>query len=334
MRWITQSTLLSMVLTLLPPAAHAQLSRDQDVTGRVTFGDAGFNCERVMIQLEVMEMQPVDSTYLDTSCGFRFTHVSPGSYFLHINVEGYEEVHQPVHVSDSGASSIPSQISMMTSPIRRQLIAPGGRQVVDVSELLDQYPHKAVDLFHKGVQNHKKGRNEQAATQIEQAIKLAPDFYQAHNTLGLVYRDLGRMSDAEAEFMRAHQINRYSPEPLVNLSALYLDQNDPKRAAEVSQEAVETNSRSVPALFNLGMALYRMSRLDKAEETFERILDIAPKMAQVRLALANVYLKLGKYDSLLEQLNAYLKDNPKGQEREQVERLKQQVLQAQEEDGS
>jgi len=35
-------------------------------------------------------------------------------------------------------------------------------------------------------------------------------------------------------------------------------------------------------------------------------------MAQVRLMLANVYLKLRHYDSLMDQLDSYLKENPKG----------------------
>ena len=85
---------------------------------------------------------------------------------------------------------------------------------------------------------------------------------------------------------------------------------------------------SAPALFNLGLAMYKLSRLDKAEEVLKRALDVAPRMSQIHLALANVYLKLKRYDNLLDQLNTYLEQNPKGTEREQVERLRDQVLKA------
>ena len=199
---------------------------------------------------------------------------------------------------------------------------------MDVSEILDRYPKKAVNLFNKAQDAHKKGKDSDAINHLQEAVKIAPDFYQAHNMLGVLYRAAGQLDNAEEQFVRAHQINDHNPEPLVNLSSLYLQEDKPERAAEVSQEAVFENSRSAPALFNLGLAMYKLSRLDKAEEVLKCALDVAPKMSQIHLALANVYLKLKRYDNLLDQLNTYLEQNPKGAERPQVERLRDQVLKA------
>src|SRR5204863_8617667 len=120
-------------------------------------------------------------------------------------------------------------------------------------ETFDQAPRTAVDLYQQASDNEKKGKNDQAIDQLEQAVKIAPNFYQAHNNLGLAYKEAGRLTDAEEQFVRAHQINSHNPEPLINLSSLYLQENQPERALETSQEAVNVNGRSAPALFNLGL---------------------------------------------------------------------------------
>ena len=284
------------VITVVPLSSWAQTNRDRAITGKLMF-DQGASCETVKVELEVSEMQPIESVYADPSCSFRFMQPVPGSYLIHVDVDGYEEVHQRVDSTDTAGMNV---IQMIPAPGRITRRVQRTAPSADVSEFLDQYPHKAVDLYHKSLDNRKKGKNDQAINQLQEALKIAPNFYQAHNTIGLLYRDAGRLDNAEEHFVRAHQINSHSPEPLINLSSLYLQEGNAERAAEVSQEAVLENSRSGPALFNLGLALYKLSKLDKAEEMLKRALEVAPKMFQIRLALANVYLKLRRYDNLLD----------------------------------
>src|SRR5262245_14598146 len=281
MRWIMRSVISWLVVSVVPMTTWAQSpQREQSVSGRLNFSQTGASCDRIMVELEVIENQPVESIYADSNCSFKFTHVPRGVYYIHVNVDGFDEVRQRVDVSDAYADGM-NLVTMAPAPSRTRVARSGDRRAsVDVSELLEQYPKKAVDLYNKGRDLREKGKNQQSISPLEQAIKIAPEFFQAHNTLGLAYRDAGRLDDAEQELIAAHQINRYSAEPLINLSGLYLDRNEPERAAEVSQEAVLNNSRSAPALFNLGMALYKLSRLDKAEDAFKRCLDVAPKMFQ------------------------------------------------------
>jgi tetratricopeptide (TPR) repeat protein len=287
--------------------------------------DHSVSCEGVKVELEVTEMQPVETVYADTTCNFRFTQPVPGNYLIHVDVDGYEEIHQRAEGTDTEGFSI---VQMIPSPGRISRSKERTAASVDVSEILDQYPRKAVDLYSKAVDNHKKGKNDQAISQLQEALKISPDFYPALNVLGVIYRQVGRLDDAEEQFVHAHRINSHNPEPLINLSSLYLQEDKPERAAEVSQEAVLENGKSAPALFNLGLACYKLSKLDKAEEALKRALELAPKMSQIHLALANVYLKLRRYDNLLDQLNTYLQQNPNAPEREQVEKLRSQVLKA------
>jgi tetratricopeptide (TPR) repeat protein len=312
------------IASALPIVAFAQTSRDGAIDGRLLF-DGSVSCERVVVELERIESQAIDNTFADLACGFRFERVRKGSYFIHVKIEGYSEVRQSVDVGEA-MSSAPVVITMSPAPARISRQQTG--RVVDASELLEQYPRKAVDLYKKSISDRKKGRDDKAIEKLEQALMIAPNFYQVHNDLGVLYNKMNRPEDAEKHLVQAHELNRNSTEPLVNLASLYLDQNKPDRAAEVSQQAVRNDSKSGPALFNLGLALYKLARLDKAEDALKKALQVAPKMFQVHLALANIYMKLRQYDRMVAQLNSYLVENPNGPERAQVERLRDQALKA------
>ena len=153
-------------------------------------------------------------------------------------------------------------------------------------------------------------------------------FYDAHNQLGVAYQAAGRPDDAEKEFIVAHELNSTGITPLLNLTNLYLNENEPDRAVKTGEEAVKVNSHSAPAFFSLGVALYKIASLDRAEAALKRALELAPRMPNVRLMLANVYLKLHRYDSTLDQLNSYIAENPHGSQLEAAEEMRDEILKA------
>src|SRR5439155_16217492 len=144
----------------------------------------------------------------------------------------------------------------------------------------------------------------------------------------LAYRDDGRKDDAEKEFLKPRDLNRSDAEALINLTGLYIDENQPARAVETGEQAVKANARSAPAFFSLGIALYKFAMLDRAEAALKKALELAPKMFQARLMLANVYLKQQRYDNLMDQLDRYLAENPNGEQRPAVEEMRRSLLQA------
>src|SRR5436190_20451750 len=108
--------------------------------------------------------------------------------------------------------------------------------IVDVSQMKENFPKKAVQNYEKALDERQKGRLESAVKLLEDAILLAPTFFHAHNNLGIVYEALKRFGDAEREFKRSHEISAKSDRPLVNLGGLYIqeavalkDQEDPAK---------------------------------------------------------------------------------------------------------
>jgi Flp pilus assembly protein TadD len=314
-----------LLLLLLSVDSTQAVAAGRSFTGKLIFETPGLSCTPCQVTLLSSGGQPIGMTIADSAGNFTFENVEGGIYTIQIEMEGFEQIEQQVNVMD-GFSSGTTTVLIAPKPI-----APADKSnsaTVDASDFLSGYPKKAVELYKKGMDNKKKGKNDQAVKYFEQAIDIAPNFYAAHNQLGVAYKEAGRKDDAEREFLRAHELNRADADPLINLTSLYIDQDQPGRAVETGEQAVKANSRSASAFFSLGMALYKFAMLDRAETALKKALELAPKMFQVRLVLANVYMKQHRYDNLMEQLDRYLAENPNGEQRPAVEDMRRTLIQA------
>ena len=301
---------------------------EQGISGTILSESGDLGCEHCMISLLASGGRPVATAYLDLAGHFTFQGVPAGSYTIHAEIAGFEEINQSVEIH--GDMGLQNNVIITVSRRGGRRTENSGAGIVNVADFLDAYPKKAVEAYKKGLEYKNQKKDEQAMKSLQTAIQIAPGFYQAHNELGIVYKGVGRNDDAEMEFIRAHELNRTNLEPLLNLTTLYLDENKPERAVSTGEEAVKANSRSAPAFLNLGIALYKAAMPDRAEVALKRALELAPKMASVRLMLANVYLKLHRYDNVLEQLDTYIAENPRGEQLQAVTQMRDQLMKAKE----
>jgi Flp pilus assembly protein TadD len=328
MRFLKSAVLVAACAVLLSVSMSAAAGAGQSLSGRVIFENLEFACDpQCVITLLASGVRPVQTVYADLAGNFTFTNVGQGPFSIRVEINGVEAANQPIDAFGGG------RVTIMVPLARKPEARDGNAPIVDVSEFLNQYPKKAVSHFEKGNDFLKKKKPEEAIKYLRSAVELAPTFYQAHQQLGIAYRDAGRRADAEREFVTAHELNARGIDPLLNLTALYLEDNDTVRAIEVSEQAVKINSQSAHAHFNLGVVLYKAGQFERAETSLKRALDLAPKRGDFRLALANVYLKLQRYDSTLEQLDSYISENPKGEQLPAAVAMRDQLLQAKFEAG-
>jgi len=310
MRWLKSAAMVAVSVVLLCDPTLLQAA-EQGISGRLIFDSLDFTCDpNCTVTLLSAGVRPVETVATGMGGSFTFSPVPRGTYSILVEIPGFEPTTHPLDASGGG-----SHVNVLVPLSRRHVVVPSNRaDVVNISEFLERYPKKAVSFFEKGTESLRKNHSADAVKYLRNAVELAPTFYEARNQLGAAYMQAGRLEDAEREFVLAHELNSTAVEPLVNLIAIYLDQDKPEKAVDAGEQAVKTNSRSAPAFFSLGVALYKAAQLDKAETALKRALDLAPKMGKIRLMLANVYLKLRQFDSTLVQLNAYIAENPKGEQ--------------------
>ena len=323
MRFLRVSAILFASVLMVCNSNFVEGAAPRSISGRLMFDNASFSCEfQCQVTLLASGVRPVQTAFVDIGGRFTFNNIPPGLYTVRVEIEGFETVNQQVEAGDV------SEVNVLIPLVRKNASTSKNSNVVDVSEFLGRYPKKAVSYFEKGNQSLKKGKTDEAVRYFKNAVELAPNFYEAHNQLALSYKEAGQLDDAEREFVTAHELNASAVEPLLNLTDIYLHRNETELAVTTGEQAVQANSHSAAAFFSLGVALYKAEELDRAETALKRAFFLDPKMAPVRLMLANVYLKLHRYDSTLEQLERYIAENPKGRQIQDAMRMRDELVQA------
>jgi len=325
-----------------PQSQQRPRVEEQALRGKIVIPDRHDYDRRIEVKLQKSSQQVIQTAYTDASGNFEFRGLGPGSYYVVVNVEGYEPVNQLVEVFSSfGSSNITillnrPAIEFRTKPTGIDAADP---DVVDVAQMKENFPKKAVQNYDKAIQEKEKGKFESAVKLLEEAVKIAPTFFHAHNNLGIIYQSLKRYEDAEKEYRISNQLNSKTDRPLTNLGSLYIEQAGLQKTAETKggfldkaldalEEAVKLNPRSAVGYFLLGQANYRSNFMEEAEVAFKKAQSIDAKLAPAHLMLANVYVKLEKWQDAMQILDAYLKENPKAADRASVEQMRERIAQA------
>jgi Tfp pilus assembly protein PilF len=295
--------------------------------------------ERLLVQLQKSDGPSVGRVYSDPEGNYQFSGLPPGTYIILVNVEGYDDVRVEVAIGRGIFGSQTVNIPLRETEKLVAVKAPGASDdVIDVAELGRKYPHKAVQDYEKAIDQIHKGNQQKAIEILAEVLKLAPDFYSAHNTMGTLYQKSSRFHDAEEEYRRARELNPRSSVPLVNLGSLFIDEAADQAgdkeavgktldgALDILEESLKID-RSATAYYFLGVANYRSSFYEEAEDNLRRALALDAHMPAGRLMLANVYIKQRNWRSALDALDTYLIENPKGADRPQVEETRAQVAQ-------
>jgi Tfp pilus assembly protein PilF len=293
----------------------------------------------IKVTLQKSDGPIVQTIFSDTQGYFSFRGLTAGSYEIVASVEGFEDVRQQVGVGNGFFGNVTVSIPLRENEKIIVIKPDGGAadDLVDIAELGRNYPKKAVQDYEKALEEIRKGNPGKATELLVSALKLAPDFYAAHNTLGTVYQRMSRYRDSEAEYRKARQLSPRLADPLVNLGSLFVEEAEARanegegvvgkildNALDILEESLKLK-RSALAYYFLGTAYYRSAFYEEAETNLKHALDMDPRPPAVRLMLANLYIKQKKWPNALEHLDAYLAENPKATGRGQVEDTRSKV---------
>jgi Flp pilus assembly protein TadD len=333
---------LSFIFFTFAPASAAQRGRAESlgVRGKLMGSGNREADDHIEVRLEKESMQVVQTTYTDSSGSFEFRNVAAGTYFVSVNVEGYQPVHQQVEVMSGfgGAVITVFMTKGSAATVQGDGLDAEDPDIIDVTQMKENLPKKAVQDYEKALDERKKGKLESAIKLLEDAIHLAPNFYHAHNNLGMLYQSLKRYPDAEKEFKRSSELSAKNERPLVNLGGLYIEEADSQKdnaqatgqmldqAMDNLEAAVKLNPRSASGYYLLGLANYKSSFLEEAEAAFKKAHDLNPRLSRIHLLLANIHWRQGKWQDVVENIDAYLKENPKAPDRGAVEELRAKVV--------
>jgi Flp pilus assembly protein TadD len=135
-----------------------------------------------------------------------------------------------------------------------------------------------------------RGDDAAAAAALEQAIALAPDLSNAHSSLGMVLKDLGRLDDALRCHRRALALDPRNAAALTNLGTALHACNAFDAAIAAHRQAIVLAPDRVEPHSNLARLLHDLGRIDEARSLHERAVACDPTNATARFNRATAML--------------------------------------------
>ena len=136
------------------------------------------------------------------------------------------------------------------------------------------------DHFGKALHYQRIGDFDNALFYYKQLLQRDELNAEAHNNLGLLYRDKELLSDAVNEFKRATAIDPRNPRPRNNLGVVYLSQGKLDAAAAEFQAALAIDPKNTESLVNLSIVQKESGRRDGARRALVSALEIDPDNAE------------------------------------------------------
>jgi tetratricopeptide (TPR) repeat protein len=150
-------------------------------------------------------------------------------------------------------------------------------------------PSIAVQYNNSGLQNYSAGRLTSAQFDYLRAIKLNPDYVDAHYNLGLLYEDFQQIDKARVEYWAAVQGGLAAAHN--NLARLYILDKDYAVAVPLLKKGLMIANNDAVNYYlhkNLGWARLGQSRYDEALVELQAAIALAPDQAPAHCLLAQV----------------------------------------------
>jgi tetratricopeptide (TPR) repeat protein len=188
-----------------------------------------------------------------------------------------------------------------------KLAIPGSMQTayiyVEHAELLARMAQYARTPALRDESLHKAGEK------IAEARRLAPANLDVLRAVGDVYIDLATIDPAALATARdaleeVRQRDRTDAQSFMTLGRIYLDQNQPDKAAGVFQELVNNVPQQRMAYALLVESLVRANKPQEAEKALTDILAFDPGSLEARLSLADLQSRRGDAKAVFETLQA------------------------------
>ncbi len=166
----------------------------------------------------------------------------------------------------------------------------------------------AYDIL--GNASERAGRIEEAITHFEQALRVKPDYAEAHYHLGNAFLQGGTLSDAIGQYEEALRLRPDFAEAHCSLGIALYQTGKREEAIDHYEQALRVRPDFAEAHHDLGNAFLKEGKLSDAIGQYEEVLRLKPDFAEAHGNLGKALLREGKLSDAIEQYEQALRLEP------------------------
>lgn len=277
----------------------------------------------VYVELQNDFYSTVSRIRTSSSGRFSFLVAQQGNYFIKVIASGtnYLDAIEPVeivNIAPSSSDSVYVDIYLKFDKRKINIGLSGVTEAVFVQDVPDQ----ARRLYENAVKNF-SDNNDKGFEEIEQALKIFPNYYNALVRQGQEYVQRKEFQKSFPYLIKAIDLNQRSFTGYYSLGYAAFQSNHQPEARKAALAATTLQPKSINAQLLYGTVL----RVDGSFQEAEKALLLAKNLskdspiAAVHWQLALLYNRIGRNNEAVDELLAYLKIDPNGENKKEIKDL-------------
>jgi tetratricopeptide (TPR) repeat protein len=272
---------------------------------RVTEAGREQPIEQARVELTRFPEGVVQAAFTDGTGQLEFSRLSPQSYILRVSKTGYRAAEISVDVRRGETNK-----SVVVQLNREQGDEPaltGG--VVSARAL--SIPQPAQTAVQKGIKalNEKKDAR-QAVLFFQEAIRLFPEYYEAHFMFGVAEMQLKAYDEAQQAFEKSIELNPQFVRPYYPLAVLLTSRKRHEDAERLLLRAIEMDAQNWEGPFELARSYANRQIWEKALHYGEMAHSRPNPATKVHLLMADLYSNTGQKDKAITELEKFIRLDP------------------------
>ena len=238
---------------------------------------------------------------------FRFQGLVPGNYTVVVDAGSeFEKARESVGIYPGTSKVV--QVSVQLQP-----------KVDSSNPLFAGVPSNALNFYQKGTAAARKGDAKAAAESLSAAVTAYPNFPIALNDLGTQYMVLKEWDKAGNTYEALVKLKPNDAHAHLNLGIVAFNKKKFEDAESHLRKALELNSAGPSAHYYLGLTLISVKRYPEALTEFETtVANGGDNLALAHKYLGGLYMSMKKNAEAADELEKFLKLNPKDPDAEKI----------------
>jgi tetratricopeptide (TPR) repeat protein len=271
----------------------------------------------------------IRSTTTGGSGLYFFQGIKQGNYYVQVRVDGTDylpakeriQLGEGNRISATGQSTGGESVQINFSLVPRRGAAPSRTPLNDVV-FAQEVPEAAKISFERAERLLADKKSGEAIKVLEAALDVFPEYYLALDKLGFEYLNEADFEQAERIFDRELKVNPKSISAKSGLGVTQFKLGKMEEAVKTLEQAVVGNPSSAPTFLFLGKIYRELREYQKAEKVLLKARGLDQNSSDIHWELALLYYyNLNRHSNAAEELEAYLKTDPKSSNRPQIEKL-------------